>query len=1221
MNLKSSLYRALGAPRLLPARERARDLLGRSYGVRHRALSLVAPKRAAAGVLSVVVPVYNVEGYLETMLRSLLRQRYRALEVIIVDDGSTDQSNRIARRFRRADPRVRIIRQPNAGLGAARNTGARAATGEFLAFVDSDDTVDRHAYRYTIATLRRTGSDFAVMPYRRLVRDAEHPAGSWIYEAHAEERLGARLADDPSIQVNAVAWSKVYRTSFWREHGLSFPEGILYEDQPVSTRAYALADGFDVLTHPAINWRVRDDGSSISQAILRVRNTRDHLAVALDSLEFLATAGLTAERATRLTQLLTNDYSHMIPMLPDASDEEWDEFVVALRRLVKEAQDDPAIWDGVPARNKVAFSLIVEDRRADLTAFLLGGGWRGDLFETRARDGAIEVDFGALNEALGGVAPEARRLSESQSSLRSQTQQIRWLEDGRLEIRGHAVIDGLDPATHDIAIAGDLVLGDQTTPLDIAWAVDPLRTASFATPTTDATKAFFSLILDPDATITEPGDWRIELTLSAAGVSRRRRLHDRRPSGDAEARVLKDGTVLDAIPDHRGYLTLRATRPVVTVTGLRTHGDSIVISGVAAAEVTALALVRADDRFAIPSSIAKIRSGEHGFEVTMPKPTAATAHGRSALSQHVWRVEARSADGRWTAAIAAPAIPLRGEPSDAALRLQRRPNGSFLRRRLEPADPARTYFPGHAALLIERAYGADLQSVEIVDGALVARFTAAGVPAEGASAVLRSKKYALVSDALTPVDGGYLARFPLYVPMWGRAPHIIPTGNYRLRVEWSGGSTLPICSGSFAAQLPAAVELPDARLWMQRDTAGGLSLDVAPPLTQQERSRYWQRRMREVSAATVTERATRPAVFFRCLYGEVTGDSAAAIHHELRRRNSPLELIWSTRDHRVPIPEGGTRVLENSEEFYRAINTSKYVIVNVHQPDWFARGTEQVVIQTMHGYPFKLAGRRHWEATGLPPARVASFEARAAEWDYFLSPARYATPLLEEFLPKAGWPGQMLELGYPRNDVLLAPDAGRVRSRARAALGIAPDQTAVLYAPTYRDYLSLDEFRARPLASLDLRALAERFAGTHVLLVRGHVMNSRVGYAVTGRNVIDVTDHPSISDLTLASDAAILDYSSLRFDYALTGKPMIFYNPDRDRYFEGRPPMVPYAPTAPGPWVETFDEVAKRLADLEGVRREYADAVRTFREDYLELEDGKAAARLVDAVFVPRGDA
>ena len=117
-----------------------------------------------------------------------------------------------------------------------------------------------------------------------------------------------------------------------------------------------------------------------------------------------------------------------------------------------------------------------------------------------------------------------------------------------------------------------------------------------------------------------------------------------------------------------------------------------------------------------------------------------------------------------------------------------------------------------------------------------------------------------------------------------------------------------------------------------------------------------------------------------------------------------------------------------------------------------------------------------------------------------------------------------------------------------------------------------------------------------------------------------MTDYPDVADLCLASDAAILDYSSLRFDYALTGKPMIFIVPDLEQYQEtSRGAIFAYEPTAPGPLVRTTDEVVAAAEDLPAVRRDYAEAYQTFRADSWSLEDGHAAERLVDQVFMVEG--
>jgi CDP-glycerol glycerophosphotransferase len=121
--------------------------------------------------------------------------------------------------------------------------------------------------------------------------------------------------------------------------------------------------------------------------------------------------------------------------------------------------------------------------------------------------------------------------------------------------------------------------------------------------------------------------------------------------------------------------------------------------------------------------------------------------------------------------------------------------------------------------------------------------------------------------------------------------------------------------------------------------------------------------------------------------------------------------------------------------------------------------------------------------------------------------------------------------------------------------------------------------------------------------------------------VVDVTDYPEVADLYLAADAAVVDYSSLRFDFGVTGKPMIFHVPDLQRYRDTRGWLFDFEPTAPGPLLDTTDEVVDALLDLDAVRTKYAEAYQRFRDDYLDMEDGRAGARFVDAVLVPRGDA
>ena len=255
--------------------------------------------------------------------------------------------------------------------------------------------------------------------------------------------------------------------------------------------------------------------------------------------------------------------------------------------------------------------------------------------------------------------------------------------------------------------------------------------------------------------------------------------------------------------------------------------------------------------------------------------------------------------------------------------------------------------------------------------------------------------------------------------------------------------------------------------------------------------------------------------------------------------------------------------------------------------------------------------------SGLPEGRsTASTGAR--DWDYFVSPATYATPLLLEafFRPEDAEKVEVLEIGYPRNDVLLSEEAGGPGADPQGARDRGrPD--GVMYAPTFRDYLGNDDMAAKGVEFFDPKAAADALGPCYMVLVRGHAFNARAGVRrEDGDQVVDVTYYPDIADLCLASDAAVLDYSSLRFDYALLRRPMVFLVPDEKEYHENRPAIMPYAPTAPGPRVATTGEVVRALKDLKGLRRRNADRVERFVASYLECEDGHAAERVVERVFL-----
>ncbi|MGZ4610352.1 MAG: glycosyltransferase family 2 protein, partial [Actinomycetes bacterium] len=169
-----------------------------------------------------IVPIFNVERYLTDCLESLAQQTERDLEVIMVDDGSTDSSASIAAAFAEQHPRFRLIRQPNGGLGQARNTGADQATGDYLAFVDSDDVVRKNAYEWLSRSLDETRSDFATGNYQRLTARGALQAGM-VASAFNATRLKTHVTKHPALLNDRTAWNKLWRRDFWTAHGFRWP--------------------------------------------------------------------------------------------------------------------------------------------------------------------------------------------------------------------------------------------------------------------------------------------------------------------------------------------------------------------------------------------------------------------------------------------------------------------------------------------------------------------------------------------------------------------------------------------------------------------------------------------------------------------------------------------------------------------------------------------------------------------------------------------------------------------------------------------------------------------------------------------------------------------------------------------------------------------------------------------------------------------------------------
>lgn len=212
-------------------------------------------------LVSVIVPVYNVRPYLSECLDALIEQTYRTLEIILIDDGSTDGSTAICDAYAEQDDRIQVIHQANHGQGAARNVGLDHAQGEYICFVDADDVPDRRYIATLVHGMDDHGADMATIRFSHIdenghpiVRHAPHNRYDTIVTLTREQALALILTN----QLESFPWAYAVRSALYNgPKRIRFPEGQVMEDSATTYRAMANGSRLVYLPAPVYEYRIR----------------------------------------------------------------------------------------------------------------------------------------------------------------------------------------------------------------------------------------------------------------------------------------------------------------------------------------------------------------------------------------------------------------------------------------------------------------------------------------------------------------------------------------------------------------------------------------------------------------------------------------------------------------------------------------------------------------------------------------------------------------------------------------------------------------------------------------------------------------------------------------------------------------------------------------------------------------------------------------------------
>lgn len=179
-------------------------------------------------LLSVIVPIYNVENYLKKCIDSILSQTFQDYELLLIDDGSTDGSSDIAKKYAKKYEKIKYIRQDNQGLGGARNTGIKNSRGEYLSFIDSDDYIDKDMYQEMVSKMIEYHLDIVICGYDRVYEDGR------IIESHFDQIPKSTIINEENknllFLIDPAAWNKIYKKDIFIKNNIWYPSNVWFED-------------------------------------------------------------------------------------------------------------------------------------------------------------------------------------------------------------------------------------------------------------------------------------------------------------------------------------------------------------------------------------------------------------------------------------------------------------------------------------------------------------------------------------------------------------------------------------------------------------------------------------------------------------------------------------------------------------------------------------------------------------------------------------------------------------------------------------------------------------------------------------------------------------------------------------------------------------------------------------------------------------------------------
>lgn len=1155
-------------------------------------------------LLSVVVACYNVADYLEECLDSLAKQTYKKIEVILIDDCSTDggRTATLVDSYGKKYANFHSYHnEHNLGLSDTRNRGINLANGDYIAFADGDDIIPEDAYLKLVSSVSQKQAQVVTGFVRRFDKNRDKP--SYLHKfAISDTILGTTLERNPELVYDSTSWNKIYNLEMVRRHQLRFPANMLYEDIPFVMRAFTIASkesSINVLSDVVYRWRWRDgDSKSITQVKNAMKPYGDRLKILnMVRQNFIHDKVSNKILQTFYVKVLTIDIPLFMDDIADADDDFILDFQRATYLFLRDWELlDSKLYERLSIKMQSQYKALLSGDFAELKKYSYSG-YKGN-FTKRIIHHFLGTSSKSVMNSVG--------VTNQITTVKAVNLPTKLGRKNQIQIEGY-----LQPNTFKLhRIWGTSAnLNEQLSAhlLNIdnqkRFAVKAIRESALFNVRLHGQLgpyARYQASFDSDEALEAlgAGTWKLELVIKHSGQVLTS--YAGQPvAGSARMHTVSNPKLqLSLIQKYNNQweLTFTANKTLDVKTTHEVNDENSLID--IATDKTSLELTF------------KVRSGLNQplLRFTKQQVGSVVKHEKQEFVFRISMDDLEKMKGSMTQ------LEVIDAETNVAESYAFNRSKKFEIFHMSDADVFVSYLGTYGIWLMKEVPILPLKTASWdVAGESSALDLKVALPSdwpeteiEGLGSVellATNKKNRYLSIGIVSVDGRDLqAKIPLIMNKQLK----VLSGNYRIYLVLPGKKQIRVrvFDPNHVAVSMAEHDNQFGEFTLTENNDGFANLSVKQRVFWLDKTQL----CRGISYSILYPLMrmlplNKKMVVFESYWGDYFNGSPKAMYDYLRTNHPELKFVWIFTNDQIQT-DGQTKVAKRlGFKYWYYLARAKYLVQNTNFPNQYSKRAGQIEVETLHGTFMKTMGfdEPHFKNGS---ARIQkNFAIRNNRWDLLTVPSQY---MADTATRAFDYQHEVVKSGFPRNDALYQHNTKDYIQNVKQRLKIPLDKKVVLYAPTFRnnDSGSFD-------FELDLEKLRAKLSDQYVVLVRLHYFVAHsMSFLDQHGFVWDVSDYPDIADLYLISDVMITDYSSVMFDYGHLKRPMIFFAYDKDWYLNGdnRGVYLNYDQTVPGPVVTSTDQVIDLLTNLDHLQHKYADKIEAFYDKFCTYgRDGNAS--------------